>query len=461
MTTPRARRFSRASAFLLGLTVAAVAGARAQDAPASGQPALRLTLEEARERARASAPSLEQARAIERAARAEVDVARASGRPQVGLDAAYTRQSDVPELILDVPGAGPNTIFPNIPNNYRARLGGSLPVYTGGRLRALTRAAESEAEAAKADVATSGADLVLETTSAYWDLVTSRESERVLSDSLVAYEAHLGDARHRFEVGLAARNEVLAVQVERDRAELARLRAANGAEVAEANLRRLVGAPPTARIETAEPLSAMPAGAVPVTEAESPMVEALVQEALSHRPERVALEERIAAGESRVKAERASAFPQVSLSGGLDYANPNRRILPPSAQWRDSWDVTLGLSWSVFDGGRRTAATKRAIARTDALRRQAEDHDLRIRLQVTQRQLELAAARRAVEVAAGNVEAARENSRVAAERHQAGVIPSSERLDAEVLQLQAALDHTDALAQLRTVQAALDRAIGR
>lgn len=458
--TPHARRFPRALAWV-SLVAVTVPAAGAQEAPATAEPVIRVTLEEARERARGSAPSVEQARALERAARADVDAARATRLPQVELSAAYTRQSDVPELILALPGAPPRTLFPNIPNNYRTRLGGSVPMYTGGRLGALTRAAESEAAAAKNDVTTAGADLVLETTSAYWDLVTARQSERVLSESLVAYEAHLQDARNREAVGLAARNEVLAVQVERDRAELARLRAANAAEVAEANLRRLVGAPATTRIEPAEPLGEPQAMASVLAAKGEADVAPLVKEALSHRPERLALQERIAAGESRVKAERAAALPQLSVNGGYDYANPNRRILPPSADWKDSWDLTLNLSWSVFDGGRRTAATERASARTDALRQQAEDLDRRIRLQVTQRQLELAAARRAVDVAARNLEAARENSRVASERHQAGVIPSSERLDAEVLQLQAALDHTEALAQLRTARAALDRAIGR
>jgi outer membrane protein TolC len=458
--TPHPRRFCRALT-LVSLVVVAGPAARAQETPATTGPVVRLTLEQARERARTSAPSVEQARALERAAHSDVDAARASRLPQIALEAAYTRQSDVPELVLALPGAPSRTIFPNIPSNYRTRLGGSVPVYTGGRLGALTRAAESEAAAAKNDVTTAGADLVLETTSAYWDLVTARQSERVLSESLVAYEAHLGDARHRQEVGLAARNEVLAVQVERDRAELARLRAANAAELAEANLRRLVGAPATMRIEPAEPL-AEPGAMASALPAEGEVdVESLVKDALSRRPERLALRERIAAGESRVKAEHATRLPQLSANGGYDYANPNRRILPPSAEWKDSWDLTLSLSWSVFDGGRHTAATTRARARTDALRQQAEDLDRRIRLQVTQRQLELAAARRAVDVAGRNLEAARENSRVASERHQAGVIPSSERLDAEVLQLQAALDHTEALAQLRTARAALDRAVGR
>ena len=454
--TPYVVRFS------LGMTLAAAPFATAQEpaVEAAAPAVLSLSLEEAHARAHASAPSVEQARALARAARADLDVARAGKRPQLELSAGYTRQSDVPELTLAQPGAPPRTIFPNIPDNYRTRLGASLPLYTGGRLGALTRAAEREAAAAGGDVSAADADLRLETTSAYWLLVTARQSERVLAESLAAYEAHLQDARNRREAGLAALNEVLAVQVERDRAELARLRAANDAEVVEANLRRLVGAPSTTRIEPAEPL-AEPGMTSPGAEPGADVTDGLVREALSRRPERAALQERIVAGESRVTAEKAARRPQVTIGGGFDYANPNRRILPPSAAWDHSWDVTLSLSWSLSDGGRSAAAAERAVARADALRQQAEDLDRRIRLEVTARHLDVEATRRAVDVAARNLEAARENSRVASERHRAGVIQSSERLDAEVLLLRAALDHTEALAQLRTARAALDRAVGR
>src|SRR5262249_28164941 len=156
-------------------------------------------------------------------------------------------------------------------------------------------------------------------------------------------------------------------------AELARLRAANAAEVAEANLRRLVGAPATTRIEPAEPLAEPRGPAAPTESAESPAVEALVQEALARRSERRALQDRIAAGEERERAERANRLPQISLSGGYDYSNPNYRIFPPGARWDDTWDVGVRLSWTAFDSGRRSAAISRAQARTDALRQQRED----------------------------------------------------------------------------------------
>src|SRR5262249_56715913 len=116
---------------------------------------------------------------------------------------------------------------------------------------------------------------------------------------------------------------------------LARGRGATAAEGAGANLRRLPGAPAATRIEPAEPLAEPPSpprdAAMRPDTAEAPPVEALVQEALGRRSERRALQGRIAAGEDRERAERATRLPQLSLSGGSDYSNPNHRIFPAAA----------------------------------------------------------------------------------------------------------------------------------
>ena len=123
---------------------------------------------------------------------------------------------------------------------------------------------------------------------------------------------------------MAARNEVLAVQVERDRVELDRLRAEAAADAAEANLQRLLDLPATARVEPAEPLAAAaPAGAD---------VEALVAEAQAGRAERKALAARANAAGALAGAERGARLPQVAVSGGYTYANPNRDIVPPTSR---------------------------------------------------------------------------------------------------------------------------------
>lgn len=414
---------------------------------------VRLTLAEAVSRAREASALLAQNRALEEAAAADRRAAGAQRLPLVEASAGYTRGSHVPELVLSLPGQAPRTLFPDIPDNGRARLGLSLPLYTGGRLGALAEAADREREAASHDTRTAEADLVLETTAAYWSLVTARESERVLAEALEAFDAHLRDARNREAQGLAARNEVLAVSVERERADLARLRSRSGAEGARANLVRLLDLPASAAVEPTEPL--------PSATAAAEDVETLVGVALASRPERSALAARVSAADARRRLEGAARLPQVGAAAGWDYANPNRKITPPTADWKDTWDASVNLTWSVFDSGRTSAAVARARARADALRQALADLDRRIRLQVTLRRLDLETARAAVDVAERSREAAEENRRVVAERYREGVAASSELLDAEVVLLRAGLERTDALAQTRLARAALDRAVGR
>lgn len=451
----------RAALFPLLLT-GAVASAQtppAASAPAAPETVVHLTVEEAVARAIAASPRLARLSALEAAAEAQARGARADRWPQVDLGGGYTRRSEVPELAIFAPTNNPAqpveriVVFPNIQDNWRLRAAVALPIWTGGRLGGQIDAAEQGKAAAGEDLRTGRADLVLETKDAYWSLVTARESVRVLQESIKAYDAHLADARNRERFGMAARNEVLAVQVERDRVELERLGAEAGADIAEANLHRLLDLPPFARVEPAEPLEAS------VTP--RPDVEALVAEAQAGRPERKALVARVAAAEAITGAERGARLPQVALTGGYTYANPNRDIVPPTATWEDTWDVGVGLSWSVFDGGRRSANEARARAQADAARQQVRELDRAIRLEVTQRALELRTAEARLAVAERSVESAAESRRVAADRYREGVIPSSELLDAEVAHERAALARTEALAVLRLAAAGLDRAVGR
>jgi len=437
-----------------GLAAAVLLGAPrgfAQEAPAAGP--VRLTLAEAVERARGNSPRLEQLRALHRAADADLRGARAGRLPVVDLAASYARSSNVPELVLALPGSAPQTVFPNIPNSYRARVGLAQPLYTGGRVSGAIEAARHELTATARDVDGGASDLVLETVTAYWDLVNARENARVLAESIVSYEADLKQVRDRFSVGMAARNDVLNVQVERDQAELSRLEAENNVGIANENLVRLLGLDPASRVEPVEPVEAPP---LP-----EEAVEGLVAKALLARPEIAGLRARADAAEAGVKVARSDRLPQASLTAGYDYARPNTRILPLTDTWNDSWSLGVSVSLQAFDGGRANAAVARARAEAEAARQKLADRERRVRLDVTASALDLKTRRAAVQVAERNLEAARENVRVSQDRYREGLIPSSELLDAESRLLQSGLARTRTATQLQQARASLDRAVGR
>jgi outer membrane protein len=358
----------------------------------------------------------------------------------------------VPEFVVQQPGGELLTVFPNLPNQGRARADLTQPLYAGGRISAGVTAALEQRKAAGFDTSTGQSDLTLEVVSSFWGLVARRESERVLREGIASYEAHLKDTRNFVDVGMAARNDLLAVQVERDRAELSRLEAENMADTENANLVRLLDLEPGTRVEPAEE------GAFPAAEGD---VEALVAEAREARPEIRALRARVAAAEAQVKIAHSAALPQASLQGSYDYANPNQRIFPLEGIWRDTWAVGVGVSITAFDGGRVSAATARARAQALALSRQVDDLERHVRLEVTSRLLDLRTARASLNVAARSMEAARENVKVSQDRYQAGVSPSSDLLDAETRLLQAGLDQTVAATNVRLALARLDRALGR
>ena len=423
-----------------------------ETAPAPSNP-VRLTLDDAIARARATSARLASFSALTRAASEGVRGATAGRRPELDLSASYARNSNVPELVLAIPGSAPRTLFPNLPDNWRTHAGATFPLYTAGRVGSQITAATEIERATTFDRAAASNDLDAETHIAYVNVLFARENARVLKEAVASYEAHLKDARNRQDLGLAASNETLAVTVEREQAELARLQSENGAAVAMANLLRLVGLPPgiAVDLDPAPPASASGPG-------ES---EELVKLAALGRPELEAVRARIRSLEATQKVARSATRPQAGLEAGYDYTNPNLRFVPWAADWRSTWSVGVGITWKVLDGGRSNASAAQARAQADALRAQLSDLESRIRLDVTTRRLDLDTALAGKAVAQRGIEAGRDGLRVARDRYKEGVLSSSELLDAETRLLRAELDATLTDARIQVAMANLTRAVGR
>src|SRR5205814_1729949 len=183
------------------------------------------------------------------------------------------------------------------PDNYRARLDLTWPVYTAGRADALERAAESERKASEEDIGAARSDLRLEITRAFWALVSAIESERVLARSLDTIGAHVRDLRSRFDQGLIAPNEVLSAEAQQSRERVLAIEATNLRGVSEADLRRLIGIDSMDRIEPIAVLEGGPASAT--------TIQGLLSEARATRAERRALEDRLEASRAREDAVAA------------------------------------------------------------------------------------------------------------------------------------------------------------
>jgi len=435
-------------------------------APAAAQTPLpaRVTLEEALARAAANSHRLGELRARESAAGAVLGQRRAADLPIVSAQGGYQRTNHVDEFGF-VENGQFRAIYPDVPDNWRARIDMQWPIYSGGRTKALEQAAAAEQSATGKDLESARADLRLEATRAFWALVTATESVSVVEESVKRIEAQLGDVRARFDAGFLPPNEVLTVDSRVSQQRTLLIQARNQRDGARAELARLMGAPVDASFEVDAVLAdtnlTPPSPSASARQA-PPLASALQAATPPNlaRADREALALRVDAAAARIDAARAETKPSIALVAGYDYARPNPRIFPRKDVSEDSWDLGVNVTFTLWNGGRTAAQVAEARYQAEAARQRLAEADTQIALDVRQRQLDLGSARSQVETASAAVQSATEARRVVAERFKAGVATSTDLLDAQVDQLQAELEHTRSLANVKLTEARLARALG-
>lgn len=440
------------SLIALVVVLLSVAGVtRAQAGQANAAP-LVLTLDDAIARGLSASHRVAEASARREAADAGIDARHAATLPQMAVLGGYTRTNHVETFGILLPDNQLRVIYPDIPDNYRTRLDVQWPIYTGGRLDALTQAARMEAAAGADDVDAIRTDIRFEIARAFWSLVVADQSQRVFEESLARASALVQDVRNQLQAGLVAPNDVLTAQAQESRQRMLGIQARSSRDVTEAELGRLVGAAPGTPIR---PDAVLQPVAMDVT------VSSLVAQATAERRDRRALVGRLSGAESRQEAASAGKRPTIAVAGGVDYARPNVRIFPRHGSWQESWDASINVSWPLFDGGKTRAEMAEAAASRRALQARLDEFDSVLALDIRQRVAEIESSRAAIAAAEDAVLAATEAHRVVGERFRAGVATSTDVLGAQVAITQALLDRTQALANSRLADARLRRALGQ
>ena len=436
------------SRILLILLVAAV--------PAAAQTPRSFSLSEAMQRAIEHSPRVADVRARQAGARATVTSRQALARPTITAASSVLRTNHVDEFGVVQPDGRFRVLFPDIPSNYRFRGEMAIPIWTGGRVEALVNSAEAEARAIEAEGRAVEADVRLETSRAYWTLVTSRGRISVLEQTMTRNDAWVRDVRARVDAGVLPPNDVLSAEAQRARQSVRLIQARQDAALAELTLARLIGEPQGQPIALSSTVSD-PSPGVAELAAASP--ESLIARALEVRAERGALLDRVAAARANADAAAASRAPQLSGLAAVEPARPNNRFVPRSDDWRTSWDLGVSLSWSVWDAGRSRAEQAAALAQADAIQARVRDFDEIVAVEVRERLMALTTGREALSASEQAVAAAAEARRVIEERFAAGVATSTDVLDAQLALLEAELERTELAASLRLAEARLLRTV--
>ncbi|HTP12142.1 MAG TPA: TolC family protein [Bacteroidota bacterium] len=376
--------------------------------------------------------------------------------PSVKFGGAYTRLSSVPSFEVNIPLPPPApthfVLAPAILDNYNLRVTVQQPLFTGWKVQSAVDAADYSAQAAQQDYNQDKSSLVFNITSAYWNLSKAIELQKVVDENVEQVRAHVKDAQSWESQGQITKNDVLKVQVQLSEAQLRQIDARNGVQLARIALNNVLGIPLETGVRLTSTLDHQPREFAPLQE--------LVKQALDKRSDAGAMKYRIKAGESGVSMATSNWFPQVYLTGNYYFNRPNQRFQPIIDQFKNTWDLGVGVSFDIWNWGTTIHQTDQARAQLA----QAQDGFAQLQdaitLDVTSTYLNLQRAKERITVARDGVQQAEENYRITNNKFKQGVSVNTDLLDAEVALLQAKTNYTQALTDYELAEAGLERAIG-
>jgi outer membrane protein TolC len=316
-------------------------------APAHGDT---LTLAQAVQRALAFAPTVASAGAQSDLGAAMVREARAPLYPSLSAGSEYMQ---APGYSIAIANGGLSD----------AMLSLDYTAFDFGRRLAQARAALYQSEADKYGVHAAQAQVIFDTTVAYYDLVRAQELEHELRTADARLKRYVAVVKALRASGRAIANDVLKVETASNNAELALSNAHHNVEHAAAVLGATMG-----RFEPSD-----------ITAAEVSGLPPWPGQDLSRNPILEAARRKVASAKATVQAAERERYPTVklALTAGWEGINPPHTFAHNGGASYDGM-----VSMPIFDGGLISAHVDEARAKVAAAQAQVREVEFQLRRQL-------------------------------------------------------------------------------
>lgn len=296
--------------------------------------------------------SIAQAEAQYRQAQALLQSTRSGLYPTVGTSASGTRSGSGSE---DRISTGSDFVGrERMINQYTLSGDVSWEADVWGKVRRGIESSRAGLEASAADVANTRLSMQSTLAQTYFRLRVMDAEQRLLQQTVEAYQRSLTTTMNRYAAGVAAQADVAVsrTQLENTRTQLLAL------DWQRAQLEHaiavLTGRPPSAfALNTSQVLGTVPV--IPV---------GLPSQLLERRPDVAAAERRTAEANAQIGVAQAAWFPDLTLSAQAGFRSGQW------AQWlvapASFWSLGPALALTIFDGGARQAQLDQARAGYDA-----------------------------------------------------------------------------------------------
>ncbi len=374
---------------------------------------------------------------------AKITQARAAMLPFLGVEGSYTGLDDKLSFSM-----GPQSLTFMDRDIYKAGIVVRQPIYMGGRLDAARKASQYSRDAQNQENRAIEEEITFQVTRVYRTAQVSKAFRTVAVEAVDLLEAHEHDVAILVDQGANPSIDLLRTQTELANARKEMNGADNAVDLANSALKNLLSIPLEASVGLTEAL-------VRQSRPEADL-SSLTGMALLQRPERFAMDSKIAAAEQALRAAKGEYLPTIALEGRYEYLEGGFRDL----EGGDHWTVGIGARLPLWNWGETAAKVREARSQLFQVRIQQEKTTDRIRLEVRQAFLEIGKAEKNIEAAESALNTAREAYRQARARYRAGEGTNTDVLDVRTALSRAEANHTQALFDYNVALAALHRAVG-
>lgn len=318
-------------------------------------------------------------------------------------------------------------------NLFMAGVNLTQPIYTGGKIKEMYRIGQLNNQIAKLSLIKEQNELLYSVEESYWRVVSLQEKVKMIGSYIDLLGKLKADVENLLDEGIIIKTDVLKVSVKVNEAQLNLKKAENGLELSQMALCQMVGLPLDAEIMLNDSLNGTP----------TLSAEVMADSVMANRPELAMLHKAVSIAQSGVKVMRSRYLPNIGLSAGYAFLNPNP-YNGFSNEFGGDWNVGVAINIPIYHWNDKAYTLRAAKHEQQKAELQLAEAREMVSLQVQQARFAVGEGQKRLAMAQENLQLANENLRVTTNSFAEGMVKTTDVLEAQALWFEANSNLIDA-----------------
>jgi outer membrane protein TolC len=324
------------------------------------------------------------------------------------------------------------------------------PVYTGGKIRAANKMADTGIELAGINIYLKTSIVLAQTDAAYFNYISVKAKKQAACKYKILLDSLVSTIEAGMQEGMATRNDLLKAQVKRNDALLMLQKAESGLQLSRMNLCRVIGLPLETEISVEDAtLTIAPSMNFSEKEEQSPEL----------RPEYQILNKSIELEQYEEKMIRSEMLPQIGISAGYNYFGGLK--LNGQSTNEMSFSALASVKVPIFNWSEKRNKLTKAKLATEAAQLELDETEKLLQLDIAQARFNLQDAATRLKLTSTALEQAEENLETCRDRYNEGMERLVNLLEAQAQWQDALSEKIEAQTSVKLMETMYLKATGQ